>query len=113
MKAQKSARARFFWSLIAVDYGLAVKNARASLKAAQFAFDEAKVNLEETEGDWKRFKRLYEKKVIAKQKWDHMNAGYHKAKIFKDLTAARVSRAKVALDIALDEPKEHQTYRPF
>jgi HlyD family secretion protein len=96
-----------------IDYELAVKNAQAALKAAQFAFDEAKVNLKETEGDWKRFKRLYEKKVIAKQKWDHINAGYHKAKIFMDLTAARVSRAKVALDIALTNLKNTKLTAPF
>ncbi len=95
------------------DYELAVKNARAALKAAQFANEEAKVSLKETEEDWKRYKRLYEKKVIAKQKWDHMNAGYHKAKILKDLTAAKVSRAKVALEMALTNLKNTKLIAPF
>jgi len=95
------------------DYELAVKNARAALKAAQFANEEAKVNLKETEEDWKRYKRLYEKKVIAKQKWDHMNAGYHKARILKDLTAAKVSRAKVALEMALTNLKNTKLIAPF
>ncbi len=96
-----------------VDYALAVKNARAALKAAQFALEEAKVSLSETEADWKRYKRLYEKKVIAKQKWDHMNAGYRKAKILKDLAEARVSRAKVALDIALTNLRNTKLTAPF
>ncbi len=96
-----------------VDYELAVQNARAALKAAQYAFEETKVNLKEIEGDWTRYKRLYEKKVIAKQKWDHVNAGYHKAKIMKDLAEARLSRAKVALDMALTNLKHTKLTAPF
>ncbi len=96
-----------------VDYELAVKNARAALKASRFALQEAKINLEEIAADWRRYKRLYEKKVIAKQKWDHMNAGYRKAKILKDLAAARVARAEVALDVALTNLKNTKLVAPF
>lgn len=96
-----------------VDYRLAVENARAALKAAELTFREAEITLESIQKDWKRYKKLYEKKVISKQKWDHMDAARRKARIMRDLAEARVSRANVALEIALTNLKDTKIRAPF
>jgi len=96
-----------------VNYTLAVKNAKASLKAAKLTLKEACVTLKETQKDWQRYKRLYKKKVISKQKWDHMDAAIRKARIMRDLASARVSGAKVVLDIALTNLKDTKILSPF
>jgi RND family efflux transporter MFP subunit len=95
------------------DYQLAVRNAEAALKATTFILKEAEITLKDTKKDWERYERLYKKKVISKQKWDHLDAGYRKARIMRDLAQARVSRAKIALDIALTKLKDTKIHAPF
>ncbi len=99
--------------LEAVDYHLAVKNAKAALKAAKLSLKEAIIAFQEAQSDWIRYRRLFEKKVIAKQKWDHMNATYQKARVFKELAEARVARAKIALEMASTNLKHTKIYAPF
>ncbi len=95
------------------DYRLAVANAREALKAARLAHEEAVVSLKNIMKDWTRYHRLYEKRVISKQKWDHMDAAKRKAQIFQEITRARVSRAKVALEIAQTNLRHTRIVAPF
>ncbi len=95
------------------DYKLAVANARDALRAAELSHKEASVTLQDVLKDWRRYKRLYEKKVISKQKWDHMDTAKRKAEIFQELTRARVSRAKVALEIAKTNLQNTRILAPF
>jgi len=95
------------------DYSLAVANARDALKAAQLAYQEACVTLQDVTKDWERYRHLYEKKVISKQKWDHMQTARRKALIMRDLTRARVSRARVALQIARTNLNHTRLRAPF
>ena len=96
-----------------VDYALAVANARDALKAAELSCEEARVTLQDVTRDWERYRHLYKKKVIAKQKWDHMQAAWRKAKILQSLTQARVSRARVALKMALTNLWDTKIRAPF
>lgn len=96
-----------------VDYKLGVRNARAVLKASKLTLKEAEVTLSDIQRDWIRYKRLYEKRVISKQRWDHMDAAMKKARIMRDLAAAHLSSAKVALDTALTNLKNTKIRAPF
>ena len=95
------------------DYNLAVKNARAGLKSASLALKEVEVTLKNTRQDWKRYQRLYEKKVISRQKWNHIDTGYRKTRIMRDIASSRVSRAEIALEVALTNLKDTQLRAPF
>ncbi|NIA10420.1 MAG: efflux RND transporter periplasmic adaptor subunit, partial [Nitrospiraceae bacterium] len=95
------------------DYNLAVKNARAALKSAFLTLKEVEVTLKNTRQDWKRYQRLYEKKVISRQKWNHIDTGYRKTRIMRDIASSRVSRAEIALEVALTNLKDTQLRAPF
>ena len=96
-----------------IDYRLAVASAKDALKTAKLTYKEAKINLQDVLKDWKRYKRLYKKGVISKQKWDHIDTTKRKAEIFQNLARARVSQAKVALEIAMTNLRSTRIYAPL
>ena len=95
------------------DYSLAVKNAKSVLKSASLTLKNAEVTLKDTLKDWKRYKRLHEQKVISKQKWNHIDTGYRKVQILRDIASSRVSSAEIALEVALTNLKDTRILAPF
>ncbi len=95
------------------DFLLAVQRAEAVLESARAALRQAEVHYENTEKDYRRFKALFEKKVISQQEFDHIDAAYRGARAQLALARARVKEAEVALENAKVQLRDTVIRAPF
>jgi membrane fusion protein (multidrug efflux system) len=100
-------------SLDPVDFQLEIDRAAAALKTAQAELEQAQEDYELKGFDWKRISSLYERRVIAKHRYDGMKASYHMAKAAVDAARAQVEQRKAELGLAEKRYADSRVLAPF
>ena len=96
-----------------VDFQLDIERAEAALKAAEAELNQAEEDFELKGLDWKRISSLYERRVIAKHRYDVMKASYHMAGASVAQARAQVTQMKADLALAERRYADSRILAPF
>ena len=96
-----------------VDFQLDIDRATAALKSADARLKQAQEDYELKSMDWKRISSLYERRVIAKHRYDAMKASYYMASAFVDEARAQVAQMKADLALAEKRYADSRVLAPF
>ena len=96
-----------------VDFQLEIERAAAALKAAEAELNQTQEDYELKSLDWKRIASLYERRVIAKHRYDVMKASFHMAGA--SVAEARAQVTQMQADLALAEKRyaDSRVLAPF
>ena len=100
-------------SLDPVEFQLDVERASAALKTARAELRQAREDYERKGLDWKRISSLYERRVIAKHRYDSMKASHHMAEAAVAGARAEVARRKAELGLAEKRYADSRVTAPF
>jgi RND family efflux transporter MFP subunit len=96
-----------------VDFQLEIERAAAALKAAEAELNQTQEDYELKSLDWKRISSLYERRVIAKHRYDVMKASYHMASASVAEARAQVTQMKADLALAEKRYADSRVLAPF
>ena len=96
-----------------IDFQLDIDRATAALKIADARLKQAQEDYELKSLDWKRISSLYERRVIAKHRYDAMKASYYMASASVDEARAQVAQMKADLGLAEKRYADSHVLAPF
>lgn len=96
-----------------IDFQLDIDRATAALKIADARLQQAQEDYELKSLDWKRISSLYERRVIAKHRYDAMKASYYMAIASVDEARAQVAQMKADLGLAEKRYADSHVLAPF
>lgn len=95
------------------DFLLDVDRTKASLKTALAELEKAEHDLEQKSKDWKRLSALYERKVIAKHRYDAMKASFSIAQARVKEAGSLVRQREAELGLAEKKYQDSVVCAPF
>jgi RND family efflux transporter MFP subunit len=96
-----------------VDFQLEIERAAAALKAAEAELNQTQEDYELKSLDWKRISSLYERRVIAKHRYDVMKASFHMSSASVAEARAQVTQMKADLALAEKRYADSRVLAPF
>ena len=96
-----------------VDFQLEIERAAAALKAAEAGLNQTQEDYELKSLDWKRISSLYERRVIAKHRYDVMKASFHMSSASVAEARAQVTQMKADLALAEKRYADSRVLAPF
>jgi len=99
--------------LDSTDLNLELQVALSTLKDAKNLFNLTLLKLKNLKKDYKRFKVLYEKKVIPQSKFDEIETTYKLTKIELESAKVKIEKAKASIDILKQKIKDTTVNAPF